>query len=83
VPSPLAYEPWPGYDPALLVETMLEIPVQVNGKLRDRIMVAAEASQQDIEKAALASEKIKPFIEGKAVKKVIIVPKKLVNIVVG
>jgi leucyl-tRNA synthetase len=83
VPSPLAYEPWPKYDPVLLVEAMVEIPVQVNGKLRDRISVLAEASQEEIEKAALACERIKPFIEGKAIKKIIVVPKKLVNIVAG
>ena len=57
--------------------------MQVNGKLRDRIIVPADASQADIEKAAFACEKVKPFIEGKTVKKVIVVPKKLVNIAVG
>jgi leucyl-tRNA synthetase len=83
LPSPMAYEPWPKLDPKLLVESVIEIPVQVNGKLRDRIAVPAEASQSDIENQALACEKIKPFVEGKTVKKVIVVPKKLVNIVVG
>ena len=79
----LAYQPWPAFDPALLVESTLEIPVQVNGKLRDKIVVPAEATDKEIEIAALASEKIKPFIEGKTIKKIILVPKKLVNIVVG
>jgi len=46
-------------------------------------VVPADASQADIEKAALAAEKIKPFVEGKSIKKVIVVPKKLINIVVG
>jgi len=82
-PSPLAYEPWPKYDPQLLVESTVEIPVQVNGKLRDRIVVATDSSQEQVEKAALACEKIKPFLDGKAIKKVIVVPKKLVNIVAG
>jgi leucyl-tRNA synthetase len=77
----VAYLPWPSYDPALLVEDTIEIPVQVNGKLRDRITVPAGASAQEIEGAALACEKVKPFIDGKAVKKIIVVPKKLVNIV--
>ncbi len=77
---PLAYQPWPQFDPALLVEDTLEIPVQVNGKLRDRITVAATATDKEIETAALACEKIKPFLEGKTIKKVIVVPKKLVNI---
>ena len=76
----LAYEPWPCYDPSLLVEETLEIPVQVNGKLRDRITVPADASQAEIEKAALACEKVQAFLAGKTIKKIIIVPKKLVNI---
>jgi leucyl-tRNA synthetase len=78
----LAYAPWPKFDAALLVEDTLEIPVQVNGKLRDKISVAAAAAPAEIEAAALTCEKIKPFIEGKTVKKIIIVPKRLVNIVV-
>jgi leucyl-tRNA synthetase len=77
----LAYYPWPQYDPALLVESHLEIPVQVNGKLRDKIVVAPDASQADLEKAALASEKAHPFLVGKTVQKIIVVPRKLVNIV--
>jgi len=79
--SPLAYEPWPKYDPAFLVESTLEIPVQINGKLRDRVIVPADASEDAIKQAALASDKIKPFLDGKTIKKVIVVPKKLVNIV--
>ena len=82
-PKTLAYQPWPKFDPALLVESTLEIPVQVNGKLRDVLKVAAEASREELEAAALASEKVKPYIEGKTVKKIIVVPKKLVNIAVG
>ena len=77
----LTYAAWPVFDPALLVENTLEIPVQVNGKLRDKIVVPSAATQQEIESAALACEKIKPFLEGKTIKKVILVPKKLVNIV--
>ena len=80
---PLAYAPWPAYNPALLVESTLEIPVQVNGKLRDRIVVSAQAVPKEIEAAALASEKIQPFLAGKTVKKVIVVPGKLVNIAAG
>ncbi len=81
-PSALAYAPWPSFDPALLVEDTLEIPVQVNGKLRDVIRVSAGASQADIEAAALKAEKAQPFLAGKTVKKVIVVARKLVNIVV-
>jgi leucyl-tRNA synthetase len=78
----LSYQPWPKFDPALLVEATIEMPVQINGKLRDRIVIAAEAANAEVESAALAGEKIKLFLEGKPVKKVIIVPKRLVNIVV-
>jgi leucyl-tRNA synthetase len=78
----MAYEPWPKYDPALLVEKTIEMPVQVNGKLRDKIVVAAGASAKAIEAAALGAEKIPPLLEGKTVKKVIVVPGRLVNIVV-
>jgi leucyl-tRNA synthetase len=79
----LSYEPWPKFDPALLVEDTLEIPVQVNGKLRDVIRVPATASRADLESAARASDKVKPFLEGKTIKKIIVLPGKLVNIVVG
>jgi leucyl-tRNA synthetase len=61
----------------------LEIPVQVNGKLRDVIQVPANASQAELEAAAKTSEKVQQFIEGKTIKKIILVPRKLVNIVVG
>ena len=81
--SALAYAPWPKFDPALLVESEIEIPVQVNGKLRDVIKVPADMQQSEIEAAAMRSEKIKPFVDGKTVKKIVVVPKKLVNIVVA
>jgi leucyl-tRNA synthetase len=77
----LTYAPWPKFDPALLVEDTLEIPVQVNGKLRDVIKVSAGAAQAELEAAAKASEKVKPFLDGKTIKKVIVLPKRLVNIV--
>jgi leucyl-tRNA synthetase len=79
----LPYLPWPKHDPALLAEETLEIPVQINGKLRDRITVPAGATDEQLRTAALACEKIKPFLEGKTIKKVIVVPQKLVNIVTG
>ena len=81
-PAPtLTYAAWPKFDAALLVEDTLEIPVQVNGKLRDVIKVPATASQADLEAAALASDKVKPFLEGKTIRKIIVLPRKLVNIV--
>jgi leucyl-tRNA synthetase len=81
--SALSYAPWPAFDPALLVEDTLEIPVQVSGKLRDVIRVPADATQAQLEAAALASDKVKQFTAGKTVRKIIVVPKKLVNIVAG
>ena len=82
VPS-LAYAPWPKFDAALLVESEIEIPVQVNGKFRDTIKVAVDADNATIEAAAKASEKVQQFTTGKAIKKVIIVPKRMVNLIVG
>jgi leucyl-tRNA synthetase len=74
--------PWPKYDPALAAEDEIEIPVQVNGKLRSVVVVPAGASEDQIKQAALADEKVRAAIAGKQVVKVIVVPKKLVNIVV-
>jgi leucyl-tRNA synthetase len=79
----LAYQLWPQFDAALLVESEIEIPVQVNGKLRDVIKVPANADNAALEAAAKASEKVQPFIAGKTIKKIIVVPRKLVNIAVG
>ncbi len=81
--SSLPYHPWPKFDAALLVENEIEIPVQVNGKLRDVLKVPVDISQSDLETLAKNSEKVKLFIDGKTIKKIIIVPKKLVNIVIG
>jgi leucyl-tRNA synthetase len=79
----LTYAAWPKFDPTLLVEDTLEIPVQVNGKLRDVIRVPANATPAELEATARASEKVKPFVEGKTIKKVIVLPRKLVNIAIG
>ena len=74
-------QPWPVHDESLLVETELEIPVQVNGKLRDKIRVPVQASKEDIEAAARASTKVIETTAGQTIVKIIIVPGKLVNIV--
>jgi leucyl-tRNA synthetase len=79
----LAYEPWPDYDPALLKDEEIEVPVQVNGKLRARVVVPAESDGADIEIAARRDERIAVLLEGKTVRKVVVVPGKLVNFVVG
>ena len=79
----LAYAPWPKFDPALLVESEIEIPVQVNGKLRDVIKVSVNADNARLKRRRKHPRKCKPFIDGKTIKKVIVVPKKLVNLIVG
>jgi leucyl-tRNA synthetase len=81
--SLLADTPWPAYDPALLIEDEIELPVQVNGKLRDKIVVKKDATQSDIEAIAKAAPKIAEVIAGKTIKKLIVVPGRLVNIVVA
>ncbi len=78
----LAARVWPEYDEALLVEDWIEMPVQVNGKLRDRISVKNDAAAAEIESVALAAPKVLEHLGGKSPKKVIVVPGKLVNIVV-
>ncbi len=79
----LAYEPWPGFDPELLKDDEIEIPVQVNGKLRVRISVPADADANQIEELARADARIVGLLEGKTVRKVVVVAGKLVNFVVG
>ncbi len=74
--------PWPKYDPALAKEDEIELPVQVNGKLRSRIVVPADASDELVRERALAEEKVATLIGGKQIVKVIVVPGKLVNVVV-
>ncbi|MCX8038318.1 MAG: leucine--tRNA ligase [Candidatus Sumerlaeia bacterium] len=74
-------QPWPTWDEKWLKRELVELVVQVNGKVRSRITVAADASQSAIEAAALADEKVKGAIGAAAVRKVIVVPKRLVNIV--
>jgi len=74
--------PWPKYDAALAKEEELEIPVQVNGKLRSRIVVSADASEATVLERALADEKVQALIAGKRIVKKIYVSGKLVNIVV-
>jgi leucyl-tRNA synthetase len=74
--------PWPSYDPALTSEEELTIVIQVNGKLRSRILVSADESEEKVKEMALADEKTQKFLDGVKVVKIITVPKKLVNIVV-
>ena len=78
----LSHEPWPAYDEAMLVSESIELPVQVNGKLRGRITVAADAGQEDIIAAALAEAKVAAAVEGHSIVKKIVVPGKMINIVI-
>ncbi|SES63225.1 leucyl-tRNA synthetase [Salinibacillus kushneri] len=77
----ISYEPWPEYDESQLVENEIEIPVQVMGKVRAKMMIPKDSSKEDMEKLALENERIQEWIEGKTIRKVIAVPGKLVNIV--
>ncbi|HEV2972972.1 MAG TPA: leucine--tRNA ligase [Pirellulales bacterium] len=78
----LAYEPWPAADPALVKDDVVEVPVQVNGKLRSRVTAPAGADAAITEAAARSDPKIAELLEGKTVVKVVVVPGKLVNFVV-
>jgi leucyl-tRNA synthetase len=76
-------QPWPQADPAALVRDTLTLAIQVNGKLRGTIEVAAGASREETEALALAQPQVRHFLEGMTVRKVIVVPGKIVNIVAG
>jgi leucyl-tRNA synthetase len=78
----LAHEPWPSYDPAMVAEETVELAVQVNGKVRCRIRVPADAPDAEVLAAALADPKVASTVQGKTILKKIVVPGKLVNLVV-
>ena len=79
----LAYEAWPVFDPALTKADEIEVPVQINGKLKARLLVPAESDDDALKAAALANEHVREAIKGKEIRKVIVVPRKLVNFVVS
>jgi leucyl-tRNA synthetase len=81
-PGPVFHHPWPAYDPELAREEEAEIVIQVNGKVRGRIYVAFGTAREALEKHAMEDTKVRSFLDGKQVVKVIVVPDKLVNIVV-
>jgi leucyl-tRNA synthetase len=74
--------PWPTADPELAKKDELEIPVQVNGKLRSKVIVAPDISEEDLRTIALADAKVQSFLDGHQIVKVIVVPRRLVNVVV-
>ena len=77
----ITYAKWPTYDPAKLVESTVEIMVQVNGKLRGKFKAAKDSDKDALEKEALSLDHVQKFLDGKDVKKVIVIPNKIVNIV--
>jgi leucyl-tRNA synthetase len=77
----LAFEPFPTADPAMLVDDVVEYPVQINGKVRSRITVSADSPADVVEAAALADAKVLAALAGASPKKVIVVPGRMVNIV--
>jgi leucyl-tRNA synthetase len=79
--TPLSREPWPSFDAAMLVDDEIEIPVQVQGKLKARIKVPAKADAADIERLALADPAVAAALGGKPIKKAIVVPGRMVNLV--
>jgi leucyl-tRNA synthetase len=76
-------EPWPVHDPVMLVRDTFELVVQVNGKVRDRMEVSGELSEDELVERAKASPRVQAHVDGKTVRKAIVVPRKLVNLVVG
>ena len=79
----LVYRPWPSYYEELTQRNEVEIVFQVNGKIRARVQVPADIAKDDMEKMAMDNDRVKEFTEGKTIRKVIVIPGKLVNIVVG
>ena len=78
----IAYESWPTYDESKCADDAVTYAVSVNGKLRDKLVVDANLDSKEVEKQALALDKIKAYTDGHTIVKVIVVPKKIVNIVI-
>jgi leucyl-tRNA synthetase len=79
----LAYEPWPAFDPALTIDDEVEIAVQVNGKVRSRVKLRRDASEAEARAAVEADEAVLAHTAGKPLKKVIYVPNRILNFIVG
>ena len=78
----IAKASWPGYDESLCVDETITVPIQVNGKVRAQIEIASDADEESIKSVALDHPKVKQHTEGKPVRRVIVVPGRLVNVVV-
>ncbi len=79
----LAYQPWPQYEDELTIENEVEIVVQINGKIKDRLVIPADLDQEGMKEKALALETVQEALAGKQIRKSIIVPGRLVNLVIG
>ena len=79
----VAYENWPQYDESKLIDDVVEVVVQVNGKVKTKLTIAKDSTKEQLETAALADEHVQKAADGKQVRKVIVIPGKLVNVVVG
>jgi len=77
------WQPWPAFDEELVSEDLITLVVQINGKMRDRVEIPAGTSKEETEQTALVAPKAQPYLEGKQIHKVIVVPERLVNIVCG
>jgi leucyl-tRNA synthetase len=80
--GPVFKQPWPVFDAALALEDAVEVPVQVNGKLRGKVTVALDISKEELETVALANDNVRVHTDGKQIVKVVVIPGKLVNVVV-
>ena len=78
----ITYEAWPTFDEAKLVDDEVEIPVQIKGKVRVKLLVSKDATKEELEALALASEQVQHWLEGNEVKKIIAIPGKMINIVI-
>ena len=76
-------QPWPAFHEELAAEDLITLVVQVNGKVRDRLEVPDGTSKEETEQTALAAPKVQSYLEGRKIRKVIVVPERLVNIVCG
>ena len=83
MPGEITGQAWPEFDESFLVEDEIEIVVQMNGKVRDRLIVPLNATDEEIKALALKSPRIQELKGDKQIRKIVVVPKKLVNIVIG
>jgi leucyl-tRNA synthetase len=79
----LAYAAWPEFSSKYLQESVVEVPIQINGRVRGRVTIPVNAAEDEVKQAALADPRIKKYLEGNSIRKVIVIPKKLINIVAG